>query len=246
MQNIGKSLIPSFLAVILVACNNVASTPTLDPMYVAKVAIPIAETGIAMTQTAAPTATQTATPTATYTPTSTATLQTVLQPETEKILKASFEDKIDYARETASKIYNLFPYISKVTPYGEYSGCFKTHDFHFFLSYTISLPMESVKTAFLTYFSNESWEFTEETSQLMGLDNNISRTIYDVYRISSKDVPALERLKVFLTDETSVQETDYINVRAELTHIETKKNFRYLASFYCPNDQSWLGVGLQE
>jgi hypothetical protein len=46
--------------------------------------------------------------------------------------------------------------------------------------------------------------------------------------IVSKDKPAFERLKVTLTDESAARGGNYVEARAELTHIETKENLRYL------------------
>lgn len=129
---------------------------------------------------------------------------------------------------TAPKIYTLLPYINNATPYGEYSGCTENYDFHNYVTYTIALPMETVNAAFLNYFSDEKWEFTEGISELIGYDIKSPRTTYDLYRISSKDKPSFERLIVILTDESAARGEDYVNVRAELTHVETKENLQYL------------------
>ncbi len=238
MKISGKIWILLFPIAILAACNSVSSTPTSDSVDVGRIALAIAQTGIALTQTAVPTAT--------YIPTPFPISPTAIPPEPTRIPPSSYEDKIDYAMATAPRIYNLLPYINEVNPYGEYSGCIRTYDFHNFVAYSISLQMEPVKAAFLRYFSREGWEFTEETSELVGYDNNIPRTTYDVYRISSKDIPAFERLRVILTDESSGRGKDYIDVRAEINHIETKKNFKYLADFYCHNDEMWLWIRLHK
>lgn len=240
MKIIIKTLFPIFLAIILVACNSVESTPTTTPMDVAKIAIAVAETGIAMTQTAIPTAT--------FPPTVTLVSLTATPPEPTRIPPDSYADKIDYAMATAPKIYTRLPYINKATPYGEYSGCIKTYDFHNFVSYAVSLPMETVNAAFLNYFSSEKWDFTEATSELVGYDNNIPRTTYDVYRISSIDKPAFERLIVILTDESTPRGHDHIDVRAELTHVDTKENLEYLLyPLTCFNlQEGWLWIGLHK
>ena len=111
----------------------------------------------------------------------------------------------------------------------------ENYDFHNFVTYAVTLPMETVNTAFLNYFSSEKWEFTEAVP-----GENVPTITYDVYRISSKDIPALERLKVILTDESTVRGKNHINVRSELTHVETKENFRYLLDpLTCYNKQAW-------
>jgi hypothetical protein len=233
---IAPKLVIIFLLTTLVSCNSVKSTPTPNPQDVAKVAIAIAETGIAMTQTAIPTTI--------FTPT---TAPTAIPPEPTRIPFSSYEDKIKYAMATAPEIYNHLPHINKETLYGEYSGCVTTYDFHNFVTYTVSLPIETVNAAFLKYFSTENWEFTEAISELVGSNNNIPRTTYEVYRITSKNVPAFERLKVILTDESLGRGKDHVYIRVELNHLETKKNFAHLADsyFYCP-DPSWLWMSLHK
>ena len=144
-------------------------------------------------------------------------------------------DQLNYAMAIAPKIYTLLPYINETIPYGEYSGCTENYDFHNFVTYAVTLPIETVNTALLKYFSTEKWEFTEAV-----LGDNVPTITYDVYRISSKDIPALERLKVILTDESIVRGKNHINVRAELTHVETKENFRYLLDpLTCYNKKAW-------
>jgi hypothetical protein len=226
-----------FLAIILAACNSVKSTPIVD---ITKVYIAMAETGIAMTQTAIPTTT--------FTPTITPTTPTAIPLELTRIPSSSYEDKIDYAMAVAPTIYNKLPFIkkSKTHPSGEYSGCTQTYDFHNYVHYQVFQPMDVVNNAFLNYFMTEKWEFTEPYSELITWNNNIStpRITYDVFRVSSKDKPSFERLKIILSDETLIRGENFIEVRAELTHAETKENFEYvlepMTCYYRQESWQWI------
>lgn len=227
MKIICKTLFPLFLVVILSSCNGgVAAIPTMSQVNIMGTAMSIAKTEVVMTMTAVPTAT--------YPP------PTPIPPEPTTIPPDSYADKIDYAMTIAPTIYNKLPYISKAN--GEYSGCTKTYDFHNYVGYRVELPMKTVNTAFLNYFSTEKWEFTEASSEFP------QTTTYDVYRISSKDKPSFERLKVILMDESIGYGKDHINVRAELTHVETKENLRYLSDILtCYNrGESWLWIRLEK
>ena len=191
-------------------------------------AISLVETNVVMTQTAIPTATF---PPPTNTPPDALSNGRVSSPPA---------DRLDYAMATAPKIYSLYPYINEETLFGEYSGCVETNDFQNFVGYAVRLPMEVVNTAFMNYFQTEGWEFTETTSEL-------ATTTYDVYRISSDEIPAFERLGVSLRDESAVRGENYLNIRIALTHVETKENFRYLLdpfTCYYYNNTGWLWIRL--
>jgi hypothetical protein len=241
---------PTFLMLLIVvlsissivSCTALVSAPTptttptnmpsTTPMNMMETAISVAKTEIVMTQVAIPTATF---PPPTVVPLDAFSNGQVSPPPS---------DKLDYAMAEAPKIYTLLPYITKANPSGEYSGCTKTYDFHNFVTYPAMLPMETVDTAFLNYFSTEKWGFTEATSELIRYNEtrpkNILIKTYDVYRISSKAKPAFERLKVILTDESIIRGEDHIEIRAELTHVETKENLRYLLDpLTCYNNRAW-------
>jgi hypothetical protein len=174
---IAETIIPLLLIITLTACGSVAvPSPTAKLVDVMETAIAIAGTEVFMTQVAIPTATYL--PTVTWIPPTTAT-----PPKPTRIPLDAYADKIDYAMATAPKIYIHLPYINKETPYGEYSGCITTYDFHNFVGYRVLLPMETVTTAYLNYFSTGKWEFTEATSELVGYGKNVPRTTFDVYRI---------------------------------------------------------------
>ena len=230
MKTVRARLILLFIAIVTTACNGVPPTPTTPPtstMDFMGTAISIVRTEAVMTQAAIPTETPIA---PTSTPENALSNGQASPPSA---------DQLVYAMAVAQNIYTLFPYINSTTPYGEYSGCTENYDFHNFVSYVVPLPIETVGTAFLTYFSTEKWEFTEAASEF-------PRTTYDVYRISSKVEPSFERLNVILTDESTLRGEDHIDVRAELTHVETKENFRYLVDpLTCYNKGArWLWIRL--
>ncbi|MEW6030620.1 MAG: hypothetical protein ACOYZ8_11645 [Chloroflexota bacterium] len=237
MKIICKTLIPLFLAVVLSSCNDgVAAIPTMSQVNIMGTAMSIAKTEVVMTMTAVPTAT--------YPP------PTPIPPQPTTIPPDSYADKIDYAMTIAPTIYNKLPYIKDAIPMGEYSGCTQTYDFHNFVHYQVLQPMDVVNNAFLNYFMTEKWEFTEPYSELVTWNNNIStpRITYDVFRISSKDKPSFERLKIILTDETLIRGENFVEVRAELTYVETKNNLEYLLEpLACYNRQeAWLWIRLQK
>ncbi|HXQ38636.1 MAG TPA: hypothetical protein VN843_31840 [Anaerolineales bacterium] len=222
MKIIRSVIVPLFLVLILAACNTAPSTPTTSLTEVLETAIPIIKAEITMTQTAIPTITPMA---STIIPSGADSNGPVPPPA----------EELDYAMSIAPKIYTLLPYINETVPYGEYSGCTETFDFRNYVGYIVKLPMEIVDAALLGYFSTEKWEFTQ------AVPGDTARTItYDVYRISSADVPALERLRVILTDETVPNGEAHIRVRAELAHVETKENFPYLLDpFACYDNKAW-------
>jgi hypothetical protein len=220
---IREAVIPLFLAAILTACDGLSSTstPPTTPTDAMETAISRVKTETVGTQ---------------------AEIFTVIT-KTPKIIPSGAysndqaypppADKLDYAMAVAPKIYTRLPYINTTTPYGEYSGCIETYDFHNFVTYVVTLPIETVNAAFLTYFSTEHWEFTEAASEY-------PITTYDVYRISSNVKPSFERLGVFLTDESTLRGEDHIDVRVELTHVETKENLHYLSNHLtCNNNGAW-------
>jgi hypothetical protein len=184
-----------------------------------KTATSIVETEAIKTQTAIPIIIP-------ITYTSTPPIPTNIPPDT-------YADKIEYVTTKASEIIALFPYANETALYKVYSGCVETNDFQGLATYTIPFPeapMEIINTAFVKYFQSESWEFTESTSDLIGEYNDPTIT-YDVYRISSKGAPATERLRVILHDRSFPMGRNYIDVRAELIHIETKDRLGYVSDF---------------
>jgi hypothetical protein len=220
--------ITSLLTILLVACNSFDSTPMTSPTAIMGTARSLVKTQAVMTLTAFP-------------------IHTPLPPTpipSDAYLNNNPSpppaDKLDYAMATAPKIYARLPYINEAVPSGEYSGCTDTFDFHNLVNYPVALPMESINTAFLAYFQTENWEFTEAISGSIGNDTSLPTIMYDVYRISSNDKPAFEKLKIVLADASSVRGENSVDVRAELTHVETKENLQYLLDpFSCYNRTSW-------
>ena len=207
-----KAIIPLFMVMILISCNTVALTPATNQTDIMGTTMSIDETEVVMIQTAIPTITPI--------------------PPTLIPLDA-YADKIEYATAKASEIIALFPYANETALYKEYSGCVETNDFQSLATYTIPFPeapMETINTAFVKYFQSERWEFTEAAYDLIG-DYNDPTITYDVYRIWSKDRPALERLRVILHDRSFPMGRNYIDVRAELRHIETKESLGYISDF---------------
>ena len=236
MKIIDKTILSLFLAVTLVACNSVESTAATDPVEVAKITLTIAKTGIGMTQTSIPTAT--------YPPTVTPVAPTAIPPEPTRIPPDTYADKIDYAMSIGRKIYTLLPFASEARPNREvevYSGCIESNDFDSFTTYTLLVSMETVNAAYEEYFKTEGWKFEEATLSTLKNTSAIGenpRIAYDVYRISDKDTPAFERLKVFLDDWSKIMGRNYIQVRVELSYVETKENLIYLlGNKTCP---SWV------
>jgi len=196
--------------IILISCNTAALTPAATQTDIMGTTMSIDETEVVMIQTAIPTITPI--------------------PPTPIPLDA-YADKIEYATAKASEIIALFPYALGTALYKEHSGCVETNDFQSLATYTIPFPetpMETINTAFVKYFQSERWEFTEATSDFIG-EYNDPTIMYDVYRISSNNRPALERLRVLLHDRSFPMGRNYIDVRAELTHIETKESFGYIS-----------------
>jgi hypothetical protein len=233
-----KILIPLFLTVILSSCNGGGTaSPAMIQVKIAGTAMSIARTEVVMTMAAAPTATYPS-------PTS-------IPPQPTAIPSDSYADKMDHAMTIAPAIYNKFPYIGKAEPYGEYSGCLQTYDFHNFVGYRVLQPLEVVSNAFLKYFLTEKWDFTEPHNESIPWNDsgsNVPRITYDVFRISPKDKPSFERLKVTLTDEASILGKNHVDIRAELTHVETKENLEYLLeplTCYEP-PKGWLFIRLQK
>lgn len=231
MKIIVKIIIPLILAVTLIDCSTVGLTATSNPADVAKIALAIAETGIAMTQTTMPTVV--------YPPTVTLVSPTAIPPEPTKIPPDTYADKVDYATDIAKKNFALLPYYNEVHVTGALGGCVETNDFSSFVTYLVAFPnapLEKVKTAFEKYLQTEKWDFTEANHEVAG-NPKFPKITYDVYRISSKDKSAFERLEISLDNWSFNMGRNYIYVRATLTHIETKENFSYLTNFYCPNGQ---------
>ena len=224
MKIIYNTIIPLFLAVILSSCNgDVALTPTMSQINVMGTARAIVKTEVVMTLTAVSTAT--------FPP------PTPIPPMPTEIPPDSYADKIDYAMVIARKNSELLPYYNGVYVTGALSGCVATNDFSSFVTYLVAYPdapFEAVKTDFENYLQTEKWEFTEANHEVVG-NPELPRTTYDVYRISSKDISAFERLEISLDNWSFNMEKNYIYVRAKLTHIETKENFSYLTNFYCSN-----------
>jgi hypothetical protein len=226
LKTLGRVIATSLLFVLLAACDSFASTPTISSTEIMGTAISLVKTQTVITLTTFPTDTPT--------------------PLTPIPAEAHLDqpspppaDKLDYAMATAQKIYTRFPYIGEAIPSGEYSGCIETFDFHNFVVYPISLPIESVNTAFLAYFQIENWEFTEAIQGSIGNDTSLQTIMYDVYRISSNDKPAFERLKIVLSDTSNIRGENSVDVRVELTHVETKENLQYLLDPVSCNGMSW-------
>jgi hypothetical protein len=252
MKIIGKVTILLFFVITLTSCNSFTTTPTtINPTDIISTSAAIAKTAVAETQTAIVETAVISTVTPLPSPdqfimvTSTATPLGFSTPT--PVFWAPPPDKLDYAMTTAQKIYTLLPYINNTHFLtGEYSGCVETNDFQNWVRYTVMYPNEKVNTAFVNYFQSEKWEFTEPTPK--AYNNNVSGITYDVYRISSKEIPAFERLQIVIVDESTVYGENHVTVQANLTHIETKENLRYLSSDFSANcpERQWLWIRLNK
>ena len=243
MKFVGTILILLILTIILPACSGLPLNPktNLNTRDIETAQV-IVRTALAETQTAFPVNTPTPSPLPTF------AVPTIITSTPQDAYPGGYSvppmEKLDYAMTVAPKIYTLLPFINEETLYGEYSGCVETTDFANFVTYVVSLPLESVTQAFEKYFQTESWGFTDPTSELVGSEQNMSKISYDVYRILPEGVPAFERLRVSLEDQSLPRGQDYINVRVQLTHIETKMNFQYLPDMYCGFNGTWLWIRL--
>lgn len=243
MKTIGKAILLLISLVVSAACNNGFPTgPQPAPTEVMQTALALVETALIETQSAMPV--NTATPTALPT----FALPTVTTSTPQESYSGGYSpppvDKLDYAMAVAPKIYTLLPFTNDAILYGEYSGCIETTDFANFVTYVVSIPLEPVIRAFENYFQTESWGFTDAISESVGTEQNISKVSYDVYRILSEGTHAFERLRVSLEDQSLPRGQDYINVRVQLTHIETKMNFQYLPDMYCGFNKTWFWIRL--
>lgn len=238
MKIISRTAILFFLVALVSACNStMAPTPAMGQENIMETAISVAQQEVAMTLTAVPTVTF-AFPTPSPVP-----------PEPTKIPPDAYADKIDHAMTIAPTVYERLPFIKQTAPYGEYSGCIYTYDFHNFVVYSVVNSMDAVNAAFLRYFLAEAWEFKEPLTETISWnDKSIPRITYDVFRITSKNSPSFERLKVILTDESAVRGKAHIDVRAEFNHVEAKENLKYLIDpLACYNRQeSWFWIGLHK
>lgn len=205
--NIQKSSILLFLIFTLIACANQQPVTTpISPM--------VTEIGITQTPTTSITPTL-------PTQTSSVFLYQPVSPPPERL---------EYAMLIAKKIYPQLPYIEVVDLYGEYAGCVQTDDFQNLVTYTVRLPIETVNAAFIDYFQNENWAFTEPTYDVLG---KLAQPVinYNVYRISLDDKPAFESLTISLHDNSSEINGNHIEVKVVTSHIETKEKFQYLPYF---------------
>jgi hypothetical protein len=212
---VSKAIILLFLAIILTACNSSASRPMTNPTDVMETAISIVKTEVIMTQAAIPTAT--------YPP------PTVIPPGaySDGSISPPPAARLDNAVTIAKTVHSFLPYSSEIS-FELYWGCAETNDFQNLVTYLINFPEASIdiiKKAFEKRIRTEGWKFTEVTSE--SLNSSVTRLTYDVYRISSQDAPAFERLKVIFL----VTSPHYIDVRAILTHIETKESLGYISKF---------------
>jgi len=213
-----------FLSIFLTACNSVASTPsvsktpTINPTDIMSTAVSIAKTEIVMTQVAIPIATLIP--------------PTITPPGDYSNNFAPPPGKLDYAKKTLRIHHALLPYINDVKEiYGlEYYGCVETDIFGGSIGYDIMLPIETVNKAFIKFYKENGWEFVEP---IQGSDMDLPSIKYEVYRISTIDKSAFEKLEVILYDFTaySLSGKSHTRVKSNLIHIEDRKYFSYVFDF---------------
>ncbi len=226
MRVIFKTVISSalFLSVFLTACNNVTSTPTvsqtptINQTEVMGTAVSIVKTEVVMTQIAIPTATLIP--------------PTDIPPGDYSNNYAPPPGKLDYAKKTLRIHHALLPYVNDVKEiYGlEYYGCVETDIFGGSIGYDVMLPIETVNKAFIKFYKENGWEFVEP---IQGFEMGLPSIKYEVYRISTIDKSAFERLQVSLYDFTaySVSGKSQTRVKSNLIHIEDRKHFSYIFNF---------------
>ncbi len=239
MKIIAKVVTLFSLAIILTACSEAAMDSSAIATEAVKTALVQVETALAETQSALPTNTSTPSPLPTFALPSFTITPAVLN-------SSSFvpppEARLDYAMSIAPKVYNRLPYIGEDQPRGEYNGCADTNDFSTVVYYGINHPLDTVTSAFASYFKKERWAFTEATTELVGDKIKLSLVSFNVYRILPDETPAFERLEITLTDDSIVRERDHVDVRLVLTHVETKSNVEYLGDFFCGPNNHWLWI----
>ena len=221
MRIIGKAMASLFLAAVAVSCNGLRSTPTTTQEDEVR-------TAVSETQMAIPTAMP-------VLPTSTLPVSltpTAIPPGAYSNTYAPPPGKLDHAKKVLRQHHALLPYISDAKElYGlEYYGCSETDDFGGSITYDVMAPIETVNDAFVEYFQKDNWEFVEA---IHGFEMGVPSIRYDVYRISTIDNPAFERLEVVLYDYTrfTVDEKSQTRVRSNLTHVENRKYFGYIFNF---------------
>ena len=215
-----------FLSATVASCNSVISIPKTGQENAMKTAVVEIQMATSTAITASPTSTQTISLTPTDIP-----------PGNYSNDYAASPGKLEYAKKISRKNYALFPYVSDAQELIglEYYGCKETNDLGSSFTYDVSTPIEIVNNAFLKYFEKDKWEFVEPVRGVDGVEveMGVPSISYDVYRISTGDNPAFERLEVVLDDNS--QFTGYgmspTRVRSVLTHVESKEYFSYGFNF---------------
>lgn len=236
MKPISKISIIVFLEAILISsCIGPKFAPKTQPTIVMETAIALVQTAVVEMQTTIPTVNP-------HPPTMPAITYTVTPPDSASIPYSTsipleaYEKSMEYAMTTAQKIYSQYPHFDKASYHsGEYSGCIETHNFGNHVRYPVLLPFNEVDTDFKKYFQDEKWELTEAT---IGF-SKARVTTYNAYRLTTKDIPALENLQVILADFAPEDKNNSIDVSISLVHIENKDDFRYPIKSNCVLDH-WI------
>jgi hypothetical protein len=215
MRIMGKAAASLFLAAVVVACNGLRSTPTTSQEDEARIAVNETATPLLPTSTLPVSPTPTDIPPGAYSNT-----------------YAPPPGKLDHAKKILRPHHALLPYIKDAKNLGglEHYGCNETDDFGGGIGYDVMTPIETVNDAFVKYFQNDNWEFVEA---IHGFEMGVPSIRYDVYRISTINKPAFEKLEVVLYDYTrfSTDGKSQTRVRSNLQHIENRKYFGYIFDF---------------
>jgi hypothetical protein len=221
MGIIGKAIASLFLAVIAISCNGLRSTPTTSQENQARIAVRETQTAIPTAMSILPISTPWVTPTPTDIP-----------PGAYSNTYAPPPGKLEHTKQILRPHHALLPYINDAKGiYGlEYYGCSETDDFGGGLTYDVMTPIETVNDVFVQYFQKDNWQFVEA---IHGFEMGVPSIRYDVYRISTIDKPAFEKLEVVLYDYTrfSPEGKSHTRVRSNLTHVEDRKYFGYIFDF---------------
>lgn len=221
MGTVGRGMALLFLAAVGVSCIGLRSTPTISQGDQARIAVRETQTAIPPAISILSTSTSWVTPTPTDIP-----------PGAYSNNYAPPPGKLEHAKQILRPHRALLPDIDDaVGVYGlEYYGCRETDDFGGGITYDLMTPLETVNDAFVQYFQNDHWEFVEA---IHGFEMGVPSIRYDVYRISTLDKPAFEKLEVVLYDYTRFRADgkSQTRVRSYLNHVEDRKYYGYIFDF---------------
>jgi hypothetical protein len=218
---ISKAIASLFLAAVAVSCSGLQSIPITTQEDQVMSAFSDTQTPIPTAMPVLPTSTLPIT----LTP-------TVIPPGAYSNTYAPPPGKLEHAKSILRKHHALLPYIddAKELMGLEYYGCSETDDFGGGITYDVIAPIETVNDAFLEYFQKDNWEFVDA---IHGIEMGVPSIKYEVYRISTRDNPAFERLEVVLYDYTrfTADGKSQTRVRSNLNHVENRKYFGYIFDF---------------